>query len=156
MGSAISQSKLCMVRLPHRSGGSAGQFDHSMSPIVEICRRCGTSSIQNGTSDSEGPHAETRAGFRPLGCIFEYFRGTNAALRRPLVRAGQQRGATVISKRYLMRQARALISFAKSTNNPELAAVLVERAADFKDQVDKKTPPFDPSPRAPDVQPSRN
>ncbi len=62
----------------------------------------------------------------------------------------------MISKRYLMRQARALISFAKSTKNPELAAVLVERAADLKDQVDEKMPPVDPSPQAPDVEPSPN
>jgi hypothetical protein len=55
-----------------------------------------------------------------------------------------------------MRQARALISFAKSTNNPELAAVLVERAADLKAQVDEKMPPIDPSPKAPDVEPSPN
>jgi hypothetical protein len=64
--------------------------------------------------------------------------------------------AAVISKRYLMRQARALISFAKSTNNPELAAVLVERAADLKDNLDEKMPPVDPSLQAPDVEPSPN
>ena len=62
----------------------------------------------------------------------------------------------MISKRYLMRQARALISFAKSTNNPELAAVLVERAADLKDQLDEKMPSADPSLRAPDIEPSPN
>jgi hypothetical protein len=64
--------------------------------------------------------------------------------------------SSVISKRYLMRQARALISFAKSTNNPELAAVLVERAADLKDQLDEKKAPVDPSLQAPDVEPSPN
>jgi hypothetical protein len=62
----------------------------------------------------------------------------------------------VISKRYLMRQARALVSFAKSTNNPELAAVLVERAADLKDQLDETKAPADPSLQAPDVEPSPN
>jgi len=62
----------------------------------------------------------------------------------------------VISKRYLMRQARALVSFAKSTNNPELAAVLVERAADLKDQLDDKMAPTDPSLQGPDVEPSPN
>jgi hypothetical protein len=62
----------------------------------------------------------------------------------------------VISKRYLMRQARALISFAKSTSNPELAAVLVERAADLKDQLDEKKASADPSLQAPDVEPSPN
>lgn len=62
----------------------------------------------------------------------------------------------MISKRYLMRQARALVSFAKSTNNPELAAVLVERAADLKDQLDEKKASVDPSLQAPDVEPSPN
>ena len=62
----------------------------------------------------------------------------------------------MISKRYLMRQARALVSFAKSTNNPELAAVLVERAADLKAQVDETMSPVDSSPQAPDVEPSFN
>jgi hypothetical protein len=59
----------------------------------------------------------------------------------------------VISRRYLTRQASALIKFAKSTNNPKLAAVLVHRAADLKAQVDETTPPFDRSPHAPDVEP---
>ena len=62
----------------------------------------------------------------------------------------------MISKRYLMRQARALVSFAKSTNNPELAAVLVERAADLKEQLDEKNASVDPSLQAPDVEPSPN
>ena len=70
--------------------------------------------------------------------------------------AGQQRGETVVSRRYLTRQAGALIKFAKSTNNPELAAVLVERAAHLKAQVDETMPPIDPSPQAPDVEPSFN
>src|SRR5437588_11906192 len=69
---------------------------------------------------------------------------------------GQQWGNAMISKRYLVRQARALISFAKSTRNPELAAVLVERAADLKDQIDGKVPTPDPEPQAPDVEPSPN
>jgi hypothetical protein len=41
--------------------------------------------------------------------------------------------------------------FAKSTNNPDLAAVLIEKAADLKSQVDETMPP-DPSPLAPDVE----
>jgi hypothetical protein len=62
----------------------------------------------------------------------------------------------VVSRRYLTRQAGALIEFAKSTNNPELAAVLVERAADLKAQVDETMPPSDLSLQAPDVEPSAN
>jgi hypothetical protein len=63
-------------------------------------------------------------------------------------------GTTVLSRRYLTRQASALIEFAKSIKNPELAAVLVERAADFKEKADEKKPAFDSGPRAPDVEPS--
>jgi hypothetical protein len=63
-------------------------------------------------------------------------------------------GTAVISRRYLTRQASALIKFAKSTNSPKLAAVLVHRAADLKAQVDETMPPVDPSPQAPDVEPS--
>jgi hypothetical protein len=59
----------------------------------------------------------------------------------------------VLSRRYLTRQASALIKFAKSTNNPKLAAVLVNRAADLKAQVDETMPPVNPSPHAPDVEP---
>jgi hypothetical protein len=65
----------------------------------------------------------------------------------------QQWGEAVVSGRYLKRQASALIEFAKSTNNAELAAVLVSRAADLKAQVDETMPPIDPSPHAPDVEP---
>jgi hypothetical protein len=95
-------------------------------------------------------------GTEPLIALPDIFLGTNAALRRNVVRAGQQRGETVVSRRYLTRQAGALIKFAKSTNNPELAAVLVERAANLKAQVDETMPPIDPSPQAPDVEPSFN
>ena len=59
----------------------------------------------------------------------------------------------MISRRYLTRQASALIEFAKSTNNSKLAAVLVNRAADLKAQLDETTPPVDPSPHAPDIDP---
>src|SRR5258706_1691140 len=70
------------------------------------------------------------------------FIGTTSALQRPMVGAGQPRGESsdYISRRYLARQARALIEFAKSTTNPKLAAVLVERAADFKEKADEKMP----------------
>ena len=59
----------------------------------------------------------------------------------------------MISRRYLQRQASTLINFAKSTNNPELAAVLVEKAANLTSQVERMPPP-DASLRAPDVEPS--
>jgi hypothetical protein len=67
---------------------------------------------------------------------------------------GNHAGKAVISRRYLARQARALIEFAKSTTNPKLAAVMVERAADFKEKADEKMPAPDPNPQASDVEPS--
>jgi hypothetical protein len=62
----------------------------------------------------------------------------------------------VLSRRYLTRQASALIRFAKSIHNPELAAVLVDRAAHFKEKADEKMPAPDPNPhpQASDVDPS--
>jgi hypothetical protein len=59
----------------------------------------------------------------------------------------------VIGRNYFTRQAMTLLKFAKSTTNPDLAAVLVEKAADLKSQIDEACPPPDPSPEAPDVEP---
>ena len=58
----------------------------------------------------------------------------------------------MVGRSYFTRQATTLLKFAKSTNNPELAAVLIERAADLKSQVDETMPVTDPSPLAPDVE----
>jgi hypothetical protein len=60
----------------------------------------------------------------------------------------------MIGRQYLARQAMSLLKFAHATNNPQLAAILVERAAHFKSQVDETIAPHDLSPRAPDVEPS--
>ena len=43
-----------------------------------------------------------------------------------------------------------LLKFAKSTNDPNVAAALIERAADLKDRVDESTA-MNPTPRPPDV-----
>jgi hypothetical protein len=59
----------------------------------------------------------------------------------------------VIGRLYFTRQAATLLKFARSTNDPQLAAVLIEKAADLKSQVDDAIPAPDKSPRAPDVQP---
>ena len=56
----------------------------------------------------------------------------------------------MIGRQYLVRQAETLLKFATSTRNPDLAAVLVDKAADLKSQVDESGIP-DPTPRAPDV-----
>jgi hypothetical protein len=58
----------------------------------------------------------------------------------------------VVGRSYFTRQATTLLKFAKSTNNPELAAVLIERAADLKSQLDERMPAPDQSPLAPDVE----
>jgi len=48
-----------------------------------------------------------------------------------------------------------LLEFARLTHNPKLAAVLIERAADLKSELDRTIPSPDASPRAPDVERSR-
>jgi hypothetical protein len=63
------------------------------------------------------------------------------------------RGETiVIGRQYFARQAMTLLKFAKSTNDPNLAAILIEKAASLKSQIDESPPP-DKSPLAPDVEP---
>jgi hypothetical protein len=59
----------------------------------------------------------------------------------------------VAGRLYLMRQAATFLKFAQSTNDPKLAAFLVEKAADLKSQVEANGKP-DTSPLAPDVEPS--
>ena len=56
------------------------------------------------------------------------------------------------SRTYVRHQAETLLRLAKSINNPQAAAALVEKAADFKSQVDDQGPPPDVNPMAPDVQ----
>ena len=52
-----------------------------------------------------------------------------------------------------MRQVTALLKFAKETTNPQLAAVLIEKAAHPKSQVDESSTTANLSPLAPDVEP---
>jgi hypothetical protein len=59
----------------------------------------------------------------------------------------------MIGKQYLARQATSLLKFAHTTKNPQLAAVLIEKAAHLKSQVDDTIPSRDLSPKAPDVEP---
>ena len=63
---------------------------------------------------------------------------------------------SVIGRRYFARQAATLLRFANSTTNPQLAAVLVEKAASLKSQVDETEPPRDQSPWPPDVELARS
>jgi hypothetical protein len=59
----------------------------------------------------------------------------------------------MIGRDYFVRQAGTLLKFAKTTKDPNVAAGLVEKAADLKSQVDETRRP-DPSPQAPDVEPT--
>jgi hypothetical protein len=61
---------------------------------------------------------------------------------------------SVIGKLYFVRQAATLLRFAQSTHDPNVAAALVEKAADLKSQMDATLPP-DVTPLAPDVEPPR-
>ena len=63
----------------------------------------------------------------------------------------------VIGRLYFVRQAATLLKFAKSTANPELSAVLIEKAADLKSRMDETTArDRSISLRAPDVEPEKN
>jgi hypothetical protein len=77
--------------------------------------------------------------------------GTESRFPRDVLGLGNGKNK-VVGRNYLTRQATTLLKFAKSTANPQLAAVLVEKAADLKSHVDETTPPPDQSPRAPDVE----
>ena len=59
----------------------------------------------------------------------------------------------MVGKAYLSRQMTALLNFASQTNNPELSALLVQKAARLKSQADEITPSEDIGPRPPDVEP---
>lgn len=61
-------------------------------------------------------------------------------------------GNMMVGRGYLSRQAVALLSFARATGNPELAAALVEKASSLKSQADQIRSASDVSPKAPDVE----
>ena len=62
-------------------------------------------------------------------------------------------GNIVIGRQYFLRQAATLLEFAQSTNDPELAAALVEKASNFLSQIDETDARPDPSLQAPDIEP---
>ena len=59
----------------------------------------------------------------------------------------------VIGKRYFARQAATLLKFARSTNDPNIAGALIEKAADLKSRSDQDMSLSDATPLAPDVEP---
>jgi hypothetical protein len=63
-------------------------------------------------------------------------------------------GTIVIGRHYFTRQARTLLKFAQSTSNPQLAAVLVDKAIALKSRVDESNARPDLDPVAPDVEPT--
>jgi hypothetical protein len=64
-------------------------------------------------------------------------------------------GNIMLSRHYFVSQVASLLKFAKETTNPQLAAVLIEKAADLKSQVDESSTTPDPTPQASDVQPGK-
>jgi hypothetical protein len=67
--------------------------------------------------------------------------------------AGRIAGYIVLSRQYFVRQVAALLEFARETTNPQLAAVLIGKAADLKSQIDDSGAAPDPGPQTPDAQP---
>ena len=59
----------------------------------------------------------------------------------------------MLGRQYFLRQAVTLLEFARSTNDPGLAAALIEKASNFLAQIDEPSARLDQSPRAPDVEP---
>jgi hypothetical protein len=59
----------------------------------------------------------------------------------------------VIGRWYFLRQAATALEFAQSTNDPKLAAALLEKAANLLAQIDEPGARPDPSLQAPDVEP---
>ena len=57
----------------------------------------------------------------------------------------------VLGRQYLTLQAITLLKFAKTTSDPNIAAGLLDKAADLKAKVDESTLP-DPTPLVPDVE----
>ena len=92
----------------------------------------------------------SRAKFRVFNFIHPD--GTKARLLRDVF-GWATCGTSVIGREYIVRQAATLLKFAQSTNNPQLAAILIGKVADLKSQVDESSTMPGPSPQAPDVQP---
>ena len=57
----------------------------------------------------------------------------------------------MLGRQYLTLQAITLLKFAKTTSDPNIAAGLLDKAADLKAKVDESTLP-DPTPLVPDVE----
>jgi hypothetical protein len=58
----------------------------------------------------------------------------------------------VIGRDYFARQAATLLKLAKSTSDPGLAGVLIDKATDLRLKAEGTSPPPERSSRAPDVE----
>ena len=67
--------------------------------------------------------------------------------------AGRLAGNIMLSRDYFVSQVTSLLKFAQETTDPKLAAVLIEKAADLKSQVDESSTTLAATARAPDVRP---
>ena len=83
--------------------------------------------------------------------------GNEIPARRVSALGGRAYGGVhhMLSRHYFVSQVASLLKFAKETTNPQLAAVLIEKAADLKSQVDESSTTLDPSHVAPDVEPEK-
>jgi hypothetical protein len=60
----------------------------------------------------------------------------------------------MIDRNYLARHAAALLKMARATSDPQVAAALIDKAADLKARIDDFHYP-DVTPLAPDIEPPR-
>jgi hypothetical protein len=86
---------------------------------------------------------------------FTQMPGTNprhAAFSRKFQGKFQVRGKIVARREYIKLQAATLLDFARSIKNPNVSAVLVEKAADLNDKAESAPQLKDLSPKPPDVE----
>jgi len=92
----------------------------------------------------------------PLSSLLHFQAGTDPRFPLGVGAAKETTGkATVIGRQYFLRPAATLLKSALSTNDPKLAAALVERADDLLSQIHESGSLPDPSLQAPDVEPDR-
>ena len=119
------------------------------SPLTRGCQaRPAWFENENGVLSMEHPHPQVHF------CTFGWnesptFRVVALAL------VGYHGESTVIGRQYFLRQAATALEFARSTNDPKLAAALIEKASNFLAQIDESGARPDSSPQAPDVQPEQ-
>ncbi len=103
--------------------------------------------------ESTARHLNHEENFSTFAFTFEHSAGTKSRFLRSVPQAGQHGEIIVIGRLYFVRQAATLLKFAKSTANPELSAVLIEKAADLKSRLDDEITARGLSLEPPDVGP---